>query len=307
MIRITNICCFYRHKLHFGNDKIDWAAPLFELNYAPPPRDLEEFISTLYLFETDELVMDDIERADLGQFRHTITGGGDLLFKNGKHQIIHSASLYGPRNMWSRVVARGPIKMFGFGLLPAGWAALTGVDAFKYANTIVDAQSLAGAKIEVMAAQIRNAATLDDMTTIAVHFMRACIATAPAAPLWFIRAVDEWLEASLLPDIATLARNTGLSRRQIDLHTKHYYGATPNLLIRKYRALRTANHIAHGDGDLHDYVAEAYYDQSHCIRELKEFTGITPTALKTTLSRLTTLTFKRRRLAGIVSNLTASS
>ncbi|MEQ1549548.1 MAG: hypothetical protein ABL918_13020, partial [Chakrabartia sp.] len=58
---------------------------------------MDEFISTLYLFETDELVMDEIERADLAQFRQTITGDGNLLFKNGKHQKIHYASLYGPR------------------------------------------------------------------------------------------------------------------------------------------------------------------------------------------------------------------
>ena len=280
---------------------------MFELNYAPPSEDLAEYISAFYLFETDEPIMNDIERADLPQFRFTITGDGSILFKNDKDQKIERVSLYGPRNTWSRVVANGPILMFGFGLLPAGWAALTGANAHEYANKITAAHLLAGPEIDLLACALEDVVTLEEMVNLANTYMRGVISKAPSPPLWFIRAVDKWLESSLLPDIEALSKKTGLSRRQIDIQIKHYYGATPKLLIRKYRALRTANHLAHGDGELHEYIAEAYYDQSHCIKELKEFTGITPSGLKTTLTRLTSLTFKRRRLAGTVANLTANT
>ena len=49
-------------------------------------------------------------------------------------------------------------------------------------------------------------------------------------------------------------------------------------MVRKFRALRTAIAMTHKDANLDDILAEGYYDQSHLIREMKQFTGMTPTA-----------------------------
>ena len=48
------------------------------------------------------------------------------------------------------------------------------------------------------------------------------------------------------------------------------------MLARKYRALRAAVAITHGDADLDDLLVDGFYDQSHVIREIKYFTGMTP-------------------------------
>jgi methylphosphotriester-DNA--protein-cysteine methyltransferase len=47
---------------------------------------------------------------------------------------------------------------------------------------------------------------------------------------------------------------TGLSRRQIERLCKQTYGAPPKFLVRKYRALRTANAIANGNEDWQSLV-----------------------------------------------------
>jgi AraC-like DNA-binding protein len=36
--------------------------------------------------------------------------------------------------------------------------------------------------------------------------------------------------------------------------------------------------MTHKDANLDDILAEGYYDQSHLIREMKHFTGMTPMA-----------------------------
>ena len=74
------------------------------------------------------------------------------------------------------------------------------------------------------------------------------------------------------------------------------------MLARKYRALKTAVRIANGDGVWQDYVGDTYYDQSHCIREIKAFTGVTPEAIRKT-PRLTKATFERHKLKGKISTL----
>jgi AraC-like DNA-binding protein len=152
--------------------------------------------------------------------------------------------------------------------------------------------------------QLGSLAEMADMMNNLARRFESQIETVPH---WFIRAVDDWLGQRLSPDIIDLEKTTGLSRRQIEKMTKQIYGASPKLLQRKYRALRTANAIANGNGDWQDFIDDAYYDQSHCIRELKEFVGITPGAIKEHASRLSELTFGRSQLAGAVAPLSAQT
>lgn len=50
------------------------------------------------------------------------------------------------------------------------------------------------------------------------------------------------------------------------------------MLARKYRALRAAVAMMHGDPELDDMLVDGFYDQSHVNREIKYFTGMTPRA-----------------------------
>ena len=280
---------------------------MIRLEYLPPPPDLRAYISTYYLFETDEPHFADIERADVAQLRAFLTGSGELSFPSGNRYTNFPLSLFGPRMSASSVTLAGPVRLFGVGLLPAGWRAVTKSSAADYADTLVDASVILGVDTIKAMAMLNNLGTLAEMAESMNEVARLFEAQAENVPHWFIRAVDEWLEQRLSPDVADLDRTTGLSRRQIERMTKQIYGASPKLLQRKYRALRTANAISNGNGNWQDFIQDAYYDQSHCIREIKEFVGITPGAIKEHVSRLSKLTFGRSRLAGAVSPLSAQT
>ena len=280
---------------------------MIRLEYLPPPPDLRPYISTYYLFETDEPHFADIERADIAQLRAFLSGSGELSFSGGDSYQNFPLSLFGPRMSASSVVLNGPVRLFGVGLLPAGWSAITKSSAAGYADKLVDASAILGVDALEAVAMLSRFATLAEMAESVNGVARRFDSHAEKVPHWFIRTVDEWLEHRLSPDIADLERVTGLSRRQVEKMTKQIYGASPKLLQRKYRALRTANAIANGNGDWQDFVHEAYYDQSHCIREIKEFVGITPGAIKEHTSRLSELTFGRSRLAGSVASLSAQT
>ena len=278
---------------------------MFQLKYAAPSKNLTEFVSAFYLFDSDEAEIEELERADIGQFRFVYSGGGHVGYHDGSTQQIFPISIYGPRNRVSRIFGHGPVRMFGFGMQPAGWALLTRANAFDHANTISNAQIFAGGGINDLAAELAPVTTLEEMVIVSEKWLHQAINTAEHIPLWFIRTVDAWLGSTLIPDIADLVAATGLSRGQTERMIKQFYGATPKLLTRKYRALRTANVIAQGEQEWQNFVGEAYYDQSHLIREVREFTGMTPTAIKAALSRLTSLTFTRRRLGAQIAKLSA--
>ena len=276
---------------------------MLDLKYAAPSPVLAEYISAFYLFESDEAAFEEIERADVAQLRFTISGSGELVFSPGRCDPICPVSLIGPRNKASRIVAQGPAKTFGLGLLPAGWLAITRHPAHQLADRLVDGLTILAGPIEAAQAAIVGASSFEEMVAAAESYVLAAIATADKPPFWLIQAVDEWLETSLAPDVSELLEKTGLSNAQAQRQLKAIYGAPPKLLARKYRALRTAVRIANGEGDWQDYVGQAYYDQSHCIREVKEFTGVTPAGIKRT-PRLTKATFERRKLKGHISKLT---
>jgi len=280
---------------------------MIRLEYLPPPPDLRAYISTYYLFETDESHFADIERADIAQLRAFLSGSGELSFSGCDNYQNFPLSLFGPRTRASSVVLSGPVRLFGFGLLPSGWSAVTKSSAADYADTLVDASVILGVDTLEAMAMLNNLETLSEMAESMNVVARRFEARAEKVPHWFIRAVDDWLEQRLSPDVADLEKATGLSRRQIEKMTKQIYGASPKLLQRKYRALRTANKISNGNGDWQDFIHEAYYDQSHCIREIKEFVGITPGGIKEHVSRLSQLTFGRSQLAGSVSPLSAQT
>jgi AraC-like DNA-binding protein len=277
------------------------------LDYAAPPPDLAEFISAFYHFEADDIEFNELERADVAQFRFVLAGDGYLEFPDGDRFPFARCSLLGPRTVASRVVATGPIHVFGAGLLPPGWAALTGMEASLLTNRMMDATELLGPGIEEVYRTLQAANGLDELTKIGVIFARSLKQRASEVPIWFTRAVDRWLVASLNPQLSDLMQETGLTRRQIEKLTKQLYGATPSLLIRKYRALRTASAVARGDGTWQEFAADAYYDQSHCIREVKEFTGITPRGIQDEEGRLSRLTFGRAALTGKISSLSSDS
>lgn len=280
---------------------------MIRLEYLPPPHDLRAYLSTYYLFETDEACFADIERADVPQLRAFLCGSGELNFPGGGCYQNFPLSLFGPRMSASSVKLSGPVRIFGVGLLPAGWSALTRLSAADYADRLVDASAVLGVDTVAALALLNRLETLAEMAEAMNEIARRFESQIEAVPHWFIRAVDGWLEQQLSPDIGDLEKATRLSRRQIEKMTKQIYGASPKLLQRKYRALRTANAIANGNGDWQDFIGDAYYDQSHCIREIKEFVGITPGAIKEHMSRLSKLTFGRSRLAGAVAPLSAQT
>ena len=124
---------------------------------------------------------------------------------------------------------------------------------------------------------------------------------------WFTRVVDAWLQSSLSPAVDDLVAQMRLSRRQVERLCKRLYGAPPKLLSRKYRALRAAVVLAKGEVCAAELLDRGFYDQSHCIREIKRFTGVTPTRIPSDLNELTRLTMKRTEFAGQVAPLVSEA
>jgi AraC-like DNA-binding protein len=268
---------------------------LYTIEYAVPKGALTQFVSMFYRFETDGADNGDFERADIAHCRIQFGGTSYLRFGDNEAKAYAPETLIGVRNRASYVYSVGPGWMFGFGLLPAGWCALTGMSAASITDSVVPADQFMGGIARDVRAAVGSLTNLKDMAKAAQAALEPVCVRAEDIPHWFIRAVDHWLTSSLQPEFEDLVAATGLSQTKAETMLREVYGASPKLFIRKCRALRVANRIAHGEGDWQDYVGDAFYDQSHCIKEIKHFTGVTPAMIRDARTSMTHTQFKRRR------------
>ena len=268
------------------------------LDYVVPEGRVAELITLWYLFRADGHSFADTERADHAQLRFRLTpGGGRYRFADGGEASSAGHHVIGPTSGAFQVTAEGPVLVFGAGITPAGWAALVGTDASTLLDRAVDAEAVFGPEIREVAAALAAAAPdLPAMQAIAESFVLAHDARDEGVT-GFMRAVDDWLAGSPSPAIEELVAATGLSRRQVERRCNALYGAPPKLLSRKYRALRAAVAMwAHDEQEA--ALRDGFYDQSHLIREVKQFTGLTPRKVTEQPSLLQQLTMSRRKALG---------
>lgn len=272
---------------------------LFGLRYFAPPPDLRTHISSYYVFQANVPRMSDLVRADMAQLRFMISGAGTYSFANGARIAAPEVSLLGPTTAATRFDVTGPVLVFGVGILPAGWAGLVGEDASMFADSVIDGVDLFGGILEDALDAMRFDRRPTRMIELVNMAMRWLMAGAHDVPLWFTGLTDHWLTGDASPIVDRLVGEAGMSSRQIERLARRIYGAPPKLLARKYRALRAASNLAATDLGWADAAGDAFYDQSHFIRELKRFTGHTPLQFQRAPTPVTKLTLTRRHLVDL--------
>lgn len=278
--------------------------PTSPVRYFAPDPDLVELISTIYIARFDVAAFDEHERADRPQFRIRLNAvEGEYHLPGGDFLRVEGPTIIGPTTAPVRAISHGPVYLIGIGLMPGGWATLMGPDAASYVDRAVHAHGIFGDWIHDVAQAIAkaqdDAARVSMMQDLAREIMRR----GDPAPMWFTRTVDKWLVSNLSPQLDDLVAAAGMSARSVERMTKRFYGVPPKVLARKYRALRAASALATGDKIDAAALADAFYDQSHLIREVKQFSGATPGQLVHPSDYTRATTEGRRNLAGRVSPL----
>ena len=275
-----------------------------ELEFMVPTADLQPFVTLFYRFRCPQ-DFDDVERAGIAQFRFRLSPGpARYHFADGSVQDAPPYHVIGPTTGPTRTCADGPVWVFGMGLPPAGWAALLGSDASLLVDRCTCAHALFGEEVAEAAAALKDATDGVGMVAAVEPWLRRRMAGEHGGTLKFVRAVDAWLAGAPSPALAALVEATGLSRRQVERRCKALYGCPPKMLARKVRALRAATAMAAGE----DGKFDGFYDQSHMIREIKHFTGLTPKRMRDGPGPLAGMTIAQRRaLEGRVGQLVSET
>lgn len=279
-----------------------------QLDYRVPSPDLADHVTLFYNFRADVPWFEDMERADYAQFRFRLSPGFAAYYFPTGEKYAGPIHVVGPTSGATRCRVEGPVRLFGFGITPAGWAAMLGGDASDMLDDAMEIGANLRPRAEAAFRAIAATENMDERVLIAEALVREFTCRATRESVSFAHQVDEWLEGSTSPDIDDLIVVTGLSRRQVERKCNALYGAPPKLLARKYRALRAAVAMCRGDISFDDAVGRGFYDQSHLIREVKQFTGLTPKQIRDRPTALAEITVQQRlAMSGLVRPLITST
>jgi AraC-like DNA-binding protein len=253
---------------------------LVSVRYFAPSAPLEGLVSSYYWVDADIPVLRDTLRAELAQMRFMVSGRGRYTFADGHATDNPDAMLMGPTMGPVSFEAVGPMRVFGIGLMPAGWALLVGDHADRFADDVTDLRLVLPGAADLLEQLVL---ARDDAARVAAAdaFLLAVLARSRPTQLWFTRLADAWLTESPNPQVDDLIAASGMSGRSVERLAARLYGAPPKALARKYRALQAAVRIGRGEArGLPDFADGLFYDQAHFIREIKAFVGMTPGELR---------------------------
>lgn len=259
-------------------------SPPFHLEYFDPPRALDRYVLTFFHFAWDASVVSDRQPGGLGQLVLFPLGSG--MYEHLGQRVGNSAYLMSGFSVARPFRMEGPWRALGASLSPLGWASLTGASASAHLDRFFPAEELLGDDIATFTddlcrryrtGELSGRAACDALGRWMVPRLR------PLQPSHdrLIGRTIAWLGSSLNPDVETLLARLHYSRRQAERLVQRYFGVPPHALARKFRAIRAAALL--GQPDLADEdeaaIAEAFYDQSHMVREIRRYSGYTPTRL----------------------------
>jgi len=174
----------------------------------------------------------------------------------------------------------GPMRSWGIGLLPLGWARLIGGDAAPLADRSVDGATtpayahFAPLLDTIFAGQPDPAAEAQRIDA----FMLAQLAQRPPAEDEArIKAAHAALVDLETGTVSELADRIGLSPRSLERLSLRAFGFSPKLLLRRQRFLRSlAQFMLDPSLSWIKTLDCQYVDQAHFVRDFKRFMTMSP-------------------------------
>lgn len=274
---------------------------MVSLRYWEPPEQMRYFFGSIYLFKAYVPHYGDMTRADMPQLRFMLSAGGFYEFHDGQTAPTPEICMLGPTMGATRFTLDSEAEVFGVSVLPLGWLAMGCQSAHVWVDRLYDVEAVHGAQYRDQLLRLRKMDDVDAAVAGLWDFLERQLKPVSPAMIELVSQIDTWLSDSDAPEIEDIVAASGLSARQLARYTNRLYGAPPKLLARKYRALRCASQIVIDKKNWTELCDEGnFYDQSHFIREIKQFLGHTPHQLLNDPTAVARLTVQRRALTGLM-------
>jgi AraC-like DNA-binding protein len=192
-----------------------------------------------------------------------------------------------------RLVIRGTVSALAVIFTPSGFHRLFGVPASPLAEMGTEGHAVLGAGISNIYQQLGNTDTFARRVLLLnSFFLHQVEHFAPRQDaLSCLRAL---VNPSKRRGVAQIAKDAGLSSRQLERKCLEYFGVSPVMLARISRFQRALRLGSGGTGSwMRVAHASDYYDQMHMVRDFHAFAGGPPTRTLASLAPQHLIHFQR--------------
>lgn len=173
----------------------------------------------------------------------------------------------------------GSMRVWGIGVLPAGWARLVPIPADaladRYCDGRIDPAFAALAPLADALPQAKDA--VGAAALIDAHFCTLLASAPPGDPV--IVAAHRALVDEEVAGVADLSARLGLSERSVERLSLRVFGFAPKLLLRRQRFLRSLGRFMLDPSMAWiETMDHHYYDQAQFTRDFHRFMGMSPRA-----------------------------
>jgi AraC-like DNA-binding protein len=200
----------------------------------------------------------------------------DVTSPHNTNPAEYLSGLHSQTNQYSRFLTNDDFGIFGAYLYPYAIPQLFGIPADETTNTQLDLQVLLGQEGKFLEERIMLAEDNYERVRILSAFLEKLLLKRQLLENSMMIAVRYAVHDLVGGNVNDMASKFALSTRQFDRKFKAYSGFGPKTYLRLTRLQRALKQYG-TDKSLTQIAYECgYYDQSHFIHDVKEFTGYHP-------------------------------
>jgi AraC-like DNA-binding protein len=181
---------------------------------------------------------------------------------------------------YSLVETVGEMEGIEIRLTPTGARRLFGVAMSELANRVVRLDNVFGPTGRAAMARIGDASTWAERFAVLDRALRAPLVRSAETPLAVDHAWRRLVSTDRMPSVRVLARELAWSQKRLVATFRDQVGLAPKQVVRLARFQRAVAAMSRPDARLTAVAyAVGYYDQAHLIRDVREFSGVSPSTL----------------------------
>lgn len=241
---------------------------------------LQPYFTALYMFDiecADGVLIEDYLHPEWAAMRFTRGPSPTASFGPGVLAPQWPFVANGPNSKSIHFGITGS-RIWGLGLMPAGWAKFVDGRACDFTNRTVDGMSDAAFRVFApILAMAQDPITPPETIArrINAYLLRHLARPSQHEPL--IAACHAALRDVDMANVAELGERLGLTARSLERLCARYFGFPPKLLLRRQRFLRSlAQFMLDPDCSWSEALDGQYYDQAQFVRDFRAFMGMTP-------------------------------
>jgi AraC-like DNA-binding protein len=259
----------------------------FSTKLIAPPSEATDLVHTFYIIETDSARIDEPIPAYSAQLMVMIRGRVTFTFADGSSAPSSTVFFKAPQLRSADSVLEGPALQVGASLTHKAWQQLSNLPADTVHDQLIPAAAILTpaqlALLETAAEACRKGEiSPEDLLPVMID----AIATAPFRlredHSAVVDAILGWLVSGFDPSVRDLYASVDVSPRQVQRISRRFFGVAPAQVLKRFRALRAAMLLSQPgiSEEVHDQLMATFFDQAHLTRDIRRYTGKTPTQLR---------------------------